>query len=132
VTPAETLAKAKELDGFLGTAVRALKKPDQAAMNKFAELAARSATIRKDLDERADRLGKRLDAIPTLADATLGKHERLLDETESGINALEESLRDMIGHNGAPEKAEGATLEDMKTSDVLPGPGFVAPEGDAA
>jgi hypothetical protein len=125
VTPAETLAKAKELDGFLGNAVRDLKKPDQSAMNKFAELAARSATIRKDLDERADRLGKRLDAIPTLADATLGKHERLLDETESGINALEESLRDMVGHNGAPE--EGA-----KTSDVLPGPGFVAPEGDAA
>lgn len=68
-------------------------------MNKFAELAARSASIRKGLEERADKLAKRLDAIPDLADATLGKHERLLDETEDGIHALEESLRDMTGHN---------------------------------
>ena len=71
-------------------------------MNKFAEIAARSAEIRKNLDARADRLAERLDALPTLADATLGKHERMLDEHESGIQALEDSLRDMIGHNGAP------------------------------
>lgn len=67
--------------------------------NKFAELALRSAAIRKDLDVRADKLATRLDAIPALADATLGKHERMLDETESGIQALEDSLRDMAGHN---------------------------------
>lgn len=71
-------------------------------MNKFAELAARSAEIRKNLDARADRLAERLGALPALADATLGKHERMLDEHESGIQALEDSLRDMIGHNGAP------------------------------
>lgn len=71
-------------------------------MNKFAEIAARSAEIRKNLDARADRLAERLGALPALADATLGKHERMLDEHESGIQALEDSLRDMIGHNGAP------------------------------
>lgn len=68
-------------------------------MNKFAELASRSALIRKTIDERADKLAARLDAIPDLADATLGKHERMMDETESGIKALEDSLRDMAGHN---------------------------------
>jgi hypothetical protein len=102
VTPAETLAKAKQLDRFLGKAVGQLKQADQASMNKFAELAARSAEIRKNLDARADRLAERLDALPALADATLGKHERLMDEQESGIQALEDSLRDMAGHNGAP------------------------------
>ena len=71
-------------------------------MNKFAELAARSAEMRKNLDERADKLAMRMDAIPALADGAFSKHETLLDDQESGIKALEDSLRDLIGHNGAP------------------------------
>ena len=71
-------------------------------MNKFAELAARSASIRKSLDERADALGRRLEALPTLADMTFAKHEKLLDDHENGIQALEDALRDLVGHNGAP------------------------------
>lgn len=71
-------------------------------MNKFAELAARSAEMRKSLDIRADKLSVRMDAIPALADTAFSKHETLLDDQESGIKALEDSLRDLIGHNGAP------------------------------
>lgn len=129
MTPAETLAKSKELDRFLGNAVRDINKPDQAAMNKFAEIAARSAAIRKSLEARADKLAERLDALPALADATLGKHERMLDEHENGIEAMEESLRDMIGHNGAPSDPE---KPEPEKTEMPPAPGFVAPEGDAA
>lgn len=71
-------------------------------LSKFSELAARGVSIRKSLDDRADKLAKRLDAIPTLADAAFTKHETILDETEQGIKALEDSLRDMVGHNGSP------------------------------
>ena len=120
MTPAETLAKAKQLDRFLGKAVTETKASDRVAMNKFAELAARSAEIRKNLDARADRLAERLDALPSLADATLGKHERLMDEQESGIQALEDSLRDMLGHNGAPP------LQDSSPA-VLPSPPVIEP-----
>lgn len=97
MTPAETLAKSRQLDGFLDRTVKEIR-----TMNKFAELASRSAAIRKNLEDRADRLAQRLDALPGLADATLGKHERMLDEEEEGIRLLEESLRGMIGHNGGP------------------------------
>lgn len=102
MTPAETLAKVKQLDRFLGKAVTEIKASDRTTMNKFAELASRSAEIRKSIEDRADRLATRLDALPALADATLGKHEKLLDEEEQGIKLLEEALSGMIGHNGAP------------------------------
>lgn len=82
-------------------AVRVVAARDR-KLNKFAELAARSASIRKNLDDRADALAKRLDALPTLADSTFAKHETMMDDAESGIKALEESLRDLAGHNGAP------------------------------
>lgn len=71
-------------------------------LSKFAELAARSSSIRKELDDRADALAKRLDAIPALADTAFAKHESILAEHEQGIQALEDSLRDLAGHNGAP------------------------------
>lgn len=99
--PDITTAIADATDHLI-TARTLSKMKREGPMNKFAELAARSVSIRKSLDERADRLSKRLDAIPALADTTLGKHERLMDETEQGIQALEESLRDMVGHNGSP------------------------------
>lgn len=89
-------------------------------MNKLAELATRSASIRKSLDDRADALGKRLDALPTIADTAFAKHETILNDAEHGIKALEDSLRDLAGHNGSP------------LDDTLKDSGFVAPLGDAA
>lgn len=90
------------LDRFLGQAITDIKTMP---MNKFAELAARSAFIRKSLDDRADALFKRLDALPTVAEAAFASHETILDQTENGIKALEDSLRDLAGHNasGMPE-----------------------------
>jgi hypothetical protein len=90
------LKKTVELDRFLDRAITEIKIEP---MNKFAELAARSASIRKSLDERADALAKRLDAIPTKADTAFAKHERVLDEHEQGIESLEEAMRDLAGHN---------------------------------
>lgn len=80
-----------------------------AKLNKFSELASRAGAIRKSLDDRADKLAHRLDAIPALADAAFTKHETALDETEQGIKALEDSLRDLAGHNGTPlpDSSEG-------------------------
>jgi hypothetical protein len=76
-------------------------------MNKFAELAARSAALRKSLDERADKIAKRLDAIPDAAESAFGKHEQMLDQTENGIRELEDSLRDLAGHNGPLPSSSG-------------------------
>jgi hypothetical protein len=118
------LEKSAELDRFLVKAITETKTP---AMNKFAELAARSASIRKDMNERADALAKRLDAIPTLADTAFTKHEQLLDDHERGIQSLEDSLRDLAGHNGAP-------LEDTSKPSIglAANTMFVAPESDQA
>lgn len=74
-------------------------------MSKFTEIAERSASIRKTLDERADALAKRLDAIPAMADAAFKTHETLADETELGIKSLEDSLRDLTGHNRSSESS---------------------------
>jgi hypothetical protein len=98
-SPSAALLKAREFVGFLDKAITDTKSQ---AMNKFAELAAKSAALRKSLDDRADSLMKRMDAIPTLADAAFAKHETALDEAEGGIKAMEDALRDLAGHNGAP------------------------------
>jgi len=99
-SPSAALLKSQEFGGFLDKAITDTKSQ---AMNKFAELAAKSAALRKSLDDRADSLMKRMDAIPTLADAAFAKHETALDEAEGGIKAMEDALRDLAGHNGAPK-----------------------------
>lgn len=93
------LEKSQKLDAFLAQAIRELKPK---TMNKFTEIAERSALIRKSLDKRADELSLRLDAIPAMADAAFKPHEALADETEAGIKSLEDSLRDLAGHNRPP------------------------------
>lgn len=102
MTPAETLAKSKQLDRFLGKAVTDIRTSDRTAMNKFAELAARSAALRKSLDQRADKLAARFDAFPAAAEAAFAPHEALADETERGFKEMEDALRDLVGHNGGP------------------------------
>lgn len=92
------IAKSKELGAFLDKAITQIGKP----MNKFSELAARSAAMRKSLDERADKLAARFDAFPAMADAAFAPHEALADETERGFKEMEDALRDLAGHNGAP------------------------------
>ena len=99
-SPSAALLKSQEFGGFLDKAITDTKSQ---AMNKFAELAAKSAALRKSLDDRADSLMKRMDAIPTLADAAFAKHETALDEAEGGIKVMEDALRDLAGHNGAPK-----------------------------
>ena len=71
-------------------------------LSKLADIAERSASIRKTIDERADRLALRLDAIPAAAETAFAPHEALADETEAGIKSLEDSLRDLAGHNRPP------------------------------
>lgn len=102
MTPAETLAKAKQLDRFLSKAITETKASDRAAMNKFAELAMRSAELHKAAEARADRMADRLAAIPDLLERAFVPHETKLDELEHGVDVLEKSLHSMIGHNGGP------------------------------
>lgn len=102
MTPAETLANAKQLDRFLGKAVTDIKASDRTAMDKFAELAARSAALHKAASDRADRFAARLDAIPELLERAFAPQEARLDDLERGASVLEHSLESMIGHNGAP------------------------------
>lgn len=105
MTPAETLAKSKELDRFLGRAVTDTKASDRAAMDKFAELAARSAALHRAADKRADQFAARLDAIPELLERAFAPQEAKLDDLERGASVLENALESMIGHNGAPLEA---------------------------
>jgi hypothetical protein len=76
-----------------------------APVNKFAELAERVARTKKALDVRADKLSARLDSFDTKADVTFSKHESSLDIAEDGMDALENSLSGLIGHNGAPNES---------------------------
>lgn len=105
MTPAETLAKSKELDRFLGRAVTDTKASDRTAMDKFAELAARSAALHRAADKRADQFAARLDAIPELLERAFAPQEAKLDDLERGASVLENALESMIGHNGAPLEA---------------------------
>lgn len=102
MTPAETLAKSKQFDRFLGRAVTDIKASDRTAMDRFAELAARSAQLRQVAEDRADKFAARLDAIPELLDRAFAPQETMLDDLERGASVLESSLQSMIGHNGAP------------------------------
>lgn len=99
-SPSAALLKSQEFGGFID---RAITETKGQAMNKFAELAAKSAALRKSLEDRADSLMERMDTIPTLADAAFAKHEAALDEAEGGIKAMEDAMRDLAGHNGAPK-----------------------------
>jgi hypothetical protein len=119
VTPAETLAKSKQLDRFLGKAVTDIKASDRTAMDRFAELAARSAKLHKAAEDRADRFEARLDAIPDLLERAFAPQEAKLDDLERGAEVLENSLQSMIGHNGGP-------LE-VSPPAVLPSPPVVPP-----
>lgn len=102
MTPAETLAKAKQLGRFLGKAVTDIKASDRTAMDRFSELAARSAQLRQAAEDRADKFAARLDAIPELLDRAFAPQETMLDDLERGAEVLENSLKSMIGHNGGP------------------------------
>ena len=102
MTPAETLAKAKQLGRFLGKAVTDIKASDRTAMDRFSELAARSAQLRQAAEDRADKFAARLDAIPELLDRAFAPQETMLDDLERGAEVLENSLKSMIGDNGGP------------------------------
>lgn len=104
MTPEGALSFTSELSELTDrvVAVRVLNARDRAGMNKFSELAARSAALRKSLDERADKLAARFDAFPAAADAAFAPHEALADETERGFKEMEDALRDLAGHNGGP------------------------------
>lgn len=69
-------------------------------VNKFTELAGKVARSRKAMDERADRLSDRLDGLNGKADQAFTKHETHLDQADAGLDAMEEALSGLIGHNG--------------------------------
>lgn len=117
MTPAETLAKSQQLDSFLGKAVKDIK-----SMNKLEELAARSAALNKAVEDRADRMAARLDALPALIDRAFGPQEAKLDDLERGADLLEKSLHSMIGHNGSPP------LKDLPLPSPVSPPAIDPPE----
>jgi len=109
VTPAETLAKAKQLDGFLGKAVKEIK-----AMNKFAELASKIKANQEAMNAEADDLSVDADKTMSLFMASASKYRAMLDEAKAGVKAMEEAAAAMAGHNGGP-------LEDLQpVSQPLP------------
>lgn len=69
-------------------------------MSKLSELAQRIAKTHKSIEDRADRLGKRMDAFEPIADQVFDKHEAALDQAEAGFKELEDSIRDLAGANG--------------------------------
>lgn len=71
-------------------------------MNKFAELAARSAALHKKSEERADALALRFAEVEKNLDAAFLKHENAVATAEAGVQSLEEAARALVGHNGGP------------------------------
>ena len=71
-------------------------------MNKFAELAAKSAAFYKKSEERADALSQRFDAVEQKMHEAFARHEQVAQDAEHGIQSLEEAARAMMGHNGPP------------------------------
>jgi septation ring formation regulator EzrA len=102
VVAPQIIEKSKELDQFLDQAIKATGKVPMAE-TKFSELAARVARTRKAWDERADKLGKRLDELDPKAEAAFAKHESDLDAAETGIKSMEDAVRDLVGGNNPPK-----------------------------
>lgn len=102
MTPAETLAKAKQLDRFLGRAVTDIKASDRTTMNKFAELAAKVKANREAMEAEADHLSEDADKTMSLFMASAGRYRTLLNDAKDGIKAMEEAALAMAGHNGGP------------------------------
>lgn len=97
MTPAETLAKSRQLDGFLGKAVREIK-----TMNKFAELASKVKANQEAMNAEADDLSTDADRTMSLFMASAGRYRTMLGEAKAGIKAMEEAALAMAGGNGGP------------------------------
>ncbi len=97
MTPAETLAKAKELDGFLDRSVKEIR-----TMNKFAETASKVKASLESMNAEADDLSVDADKTMSLFMASVQKYRSLLNEAREGIKAMEEAAAAMAGHNGGP------------------------------
>ena len=96
MTPAETLAKAKQLDGFLGNAVKEIR-----AMNKFAETASKIKASLDSMNAEADDLSTDADKTMSTFMAAAAKYHGLLNDAREGIKAMEEAAAAMVG-NGSP------------------------------
>lgn len=96
MTPAETLAKAKQLDGFLGNAVKEIR-----AMNKFAETASKIKASLESMNAEADDLSTDADKTMSTFMAAAAKYRGLLNDAREGIKAMEEAAAAMVG-NGSP------------------------------
>lgn len=102
MTPAETLAKSKELDRFLGRAVTDTKASDRTTMNKFAELAAKIRSSREAMEAEADDLNVEVDKTMSIFMDAAGQNRSMLVEAREGAHAMREAALGMAGHNGAP------------------------------
>jgi vancomycin resistance protein YoaR len=91
------------LDRFLTGTIQELKP--KTMPNKFAELADKVTKSQKALDARADQLSARLDKLNQTADVAFTKHESAVDQAEHGIDAMEQALSGLIGHNGPNESS---------------------------
>jgi hypothetical protein len=102
VTPAETLAKSKQLDRFLGKAVTDIKASDRTAMNRFAELAAKIKANREAMEEEAVHLDVEADKTMSIFMGAIADNRSMLSDAREGAQAMREAALGMAGHNGAP------------------------------
>jgi len=69
-------------------------------MGKLETVAGRMSALRAKLDGRADRLLKRVEDAEHRGNEAFDKHEAVLDQTDSEIAEMEQSVAQIT--NGAP------------------------------
>ena len=102
MTPAETLAKSKELDRFLGRAVTDTKASDRNTMNRFAELAAKIRANREVMEQEAVHLDVEAEETMSMFMGAVADNRSMLNDAREGAKAMREAALGMAGHNGAP------------------------------
>lgn len=71
-------------------------------MNKFAELAAKIKSNLTTMHDEADVLSREADETMTAFMGAAGQHRSMLADAKDGVQAMQEAVSGLIGHNGAP------------------------------
>lgn len=101
MTPADTLAKSRQLDRFLGKAVTDIKATDRTTMNKFAELAAKVRADQESMFAEVADLSTESDKVSSQFKESASRYRAVLEEAKAGIKAMNEIAAAMVG-NGSP------------------------------
>lgn len=120
MTPAETLAKAKQLDRFLGRAVTDIKASDRTTMNKFAELAAKVKADQESMFAEVADLSTESDKVSSQFKEAASRYRTVLEEAKAGIKSMNEIAAAMAGNGGPlPDSPQQLPVSEQQPAPVV-------------